>query len=165
MSRPPRAERAHNYDAVADLVAERVEKSHGRISAKRLLPKARAAGYAKVLRATTPERPVGIRPEPRTPGDRERPRPARPAGASRSDGGSGVGRVPTGTNPTCYPAKVRRETNRSDTGMHIATRFNGARQGWKKPPRAKELRSENAQGPRETCRYGAQASGVDSSSP
>lgn len=42
---PPRADRAHNYDAVADLVAERVEKSHGRISAKRLLPKARAAGY------------------------------------------------------------------------------------------------------------------------
>ena len=42
---PPRAERAHNYDAVADLVAERVDKSKGRISAKRLLPKARAAGY------------------------------------------------------------------------------------------------------------------------
>ena len=42
---PRRAERAHNYDAVADLVAERVEKSQGRISAKRLLPKARAAGY------------------------------------------------------------------------------------------------------------------------
>ena len=42
---PPRAERAHNYDSVGDLVAERVEKSHGRISAKRLLPKARAAGY------------------------------------------------------------------------------------------------------------------------
>nr|WP_082977873.1 IS21 family transposase [Mycobacterium gordonae] len=42
---PPRAERAHNYDSVADLVAERVEKSHGRISAKRLLPIAKAAGY------------------------------------------------------------------------------------------------------------------------
>ncbi|MFS0900241.1 MULTISPECIES: IS21 family transposase [Mycolicibacterium] len=41
----PPAQRAHNYDAVADLVAERVEKSHGRISAKRVLPKARAAGY------------------------------------------------------------------------------------------------------------------------
>ncbi|WP_082698914.1 IS21 family transposase [Mycobacterium sp. GA-2829] len=41
----PRAERAHNYDAVAGLVAERVDKSNGRISAKRLLPKARAAGY------------------------------------------------------------------------------------------------------------------------
>src|ERR1700761_3247263 len=45
VSPSPRAVRAHNYDAVADLVAERVEKSHGRISAKRLLPKARAAGY------------------------------------------------------------------------------------------------------------------------
>lgn len=43
--RPLRAERSHNYDAVADLVAERVEKSKGRISAKRLLPKARVAGY------------------------------------------------------------------------------------------------------------------------
>ncbi len=42
---PPRAQRAHNYDAVAGLVAERVDKSNGRISAKRLLPKARAAGY------------------------------------------------------------------------------------------------------------------------
>jgi transposase len=42
---PPRAERAHNYDAVAELVAERVEKSQGRISAKRMLPIARAAGY------------------------------------------------------------------------------------------------------------------------
>jgi transposase len=42
---PPRAERSHNYDEVADLVAERVEKSQGRISAKRLLPIAVAAGY------------------------------------------------------------------------------------------------------------------------
>ena len=41
----PRAERTHNYDVVTDLVAERVEKSAGRISAKRLLPIARAAGY------------------------------------------------------------------------------------------------------------------------
>ncbi|CAM3848654.1 hypothetical protein MYFR107205_28645 [Mycolicibacterium frederiksbergense] len=40
-----RAQRAHNYDVVAELVADRVEKSHGRISAKRLLPIARAAGY------------------------------------------------------------------------------------------------------------------------
>ncbi|MDT5104856.1 MAG: hypothetical protein QOI25_2369 [Mycobacterium sp.] len=41
----PRAERAHNYDAVTELVAERVEKSQGRMSAKRMLPIARAAGY------------------------------------------------------------------------------------------------------------------------
>ena len=41
----PRVERIHNYDLVSDLVAERVEKSAGRISAKRLLPIARAAGY------------------------------------------------------------------------------------------------------------------------
>jgi transposase len=41
----PRAPRPHNYDAVADLVTERIEKSHGRISAKRLLPIAVAAGY------------------------------------------------------------------------------------------------------------------------
>lgn len=36
---------AHNYDSVADLVAERVEKTRAKITAKRLLPVARAAGY------------------------------------------------------------------------------------------------------------------------
>lgn len=36
-----RVERGRNYDAVA----ERVEKSQGRISAKRILPIARTAGY------------------------------------------------------------------------------------------------------------------------
>lgn len=43
--RQPRTDRTHNYDVVAELVAERVEKSQARISAKRLLPIARAAGY------------------------------------------------------------------------------------------------------------------------
>lgn len=42
---PQRAPRARNFDQVVDLVAERVEKSKGRISAKRLLPIARAEGY------------------------------------------------------------------------------------------------------------------------
>jgi transposase len=42
---PPRVERARNYDAVAEMVAERVKKSQGRMSAKRMLPIARAAGY------------------------------------------------------------------------------------------------------------------------
>ena len=42
---PERAPRGRNYDGVAALVAERVEKTAGRISAKRLLPAARAAGY------------------------------------------------------------------------------------------------------------------------
>jgi hypothetical protein len=41
-----RAPREHNYDCVRELVAERVVKTHGRISAKRLLPAARVAGYA-----------------------------------------------------------------------------------------------------------------------
>lgn len=41
----PRAARVHNYDGVADLVAEKVARTKGRISAKRLLPAARAAGY------------------------------------------------------------------------------------------------------------------------
>lgn len=36
---------AHNYDTVAELVDERVGKTNGRISAKRLLPLARAGGY------------------------------------------------------------------------------------------------------------------------
>ena len=35
----------HNYDGVADLVAESVARTKGRISAKRLLPTAEAAGY------------------------------------------------------------------------------------------------------------------------
>jgi hypothetical protein len=35
---PERAPRGRNYDGVAGLVAERVEKTSGRISAKRLLP-------------------------------------------------------------------------------------------------------------------------------
>src|SRR5256886_10053127 len=43
---PARVPRGRNYDSVAALVAERVEKTSGRISAKRLLPAARAAGYA-----------------------------------------------------------------------------------------------------------------------
>jgi len=43
---PARAARGHNYDGVADLVGDRLKKTQGRISAKRLLPAARAAGYA-----------------------------------------------------------------------------------------------------------------------
>jgi transposase len=43
--RPERQPRARNYDSVADLVADRVKATSGRISAKRLLPAARAAGY------------------------------------------------------------------------------------------------------------------------
>lgn len=38
--------RGHNFDVATDLVADRVRKTAGRISAKRLLPAARAAGYA-----------------------------------------------------------------------------------------------------------------------
>jgi Integrase core domain len=40
-----RKSREKNVDAVRDVVAKRVEKTHGRISAKRLLPEAIAAGY------------------------------------------------------------------------------------------------------------------------
>ena len=43
---PERVPRARNYDEVADLVAESVKKTAGKISAKRLLPAARAVGYA-----------------------------------------------------------------------------------------------------------------------
>lgn len=42
---PEPTERPHNYDAVIDIVTERITKSQARISAKRLLPVARAAGY------------------------------------------------------------------------------------------------------------------------
>lgn len=40
-----RTQRVRNYDGVADVVAQRVKSTHGGISAKRLLPEARAAGY------------------------------------------------------------------------------------------------------------------------
>ena len=43
--RPAPKDRARNYEVVADLVAQRVKKSSGRITAKRLLPAARAGGY------------------------------------------------------------------------------------------------------------------------
>lgn len=42
---PARVARARNYDIVAEVVAARVKKTSGRISAKRLLPEATAAGY------------------------------------------------------------------------------------------------------------------------
>ena len=72
--RPSGRPRRRNYDDVAALVAERVAASKGRISAKRLLPVARAAGYAgsarnfrrlvaaakkDVARGTPPRPPAG----------------------------------------------------------------------------------------------------------
>ena len=42
---PAKPVRARNYDEAAELVAEKVAKTFGKISAKRLLPAARAAGY------------------------------------------------------------------------------------------------------------------------
>jgi len=44
-SAPARTQRVRNYEAVTELVAERVEKTRARITAKRLLPAAQAAGY------------------------------------------------------------------------------------------------------------------------
>lgn len=43
---PVRREREHNYDQVAVLVEEKVRSTAGKVSAKRLLPLARAAGYS-----------------------------------------------------------------------------------------------------------------------
>ena len=43
---PARTHRPRNTDGVSDVVAKRVEATDGRISAKRLLPEARAAGFA-----------------------------------------------------------------------------------------------------------------------
>jgi len=42
---PASTARRHNYDVVADIVAARVAKTSARITAKRLLPAATAAGY------------------------------------------------------------------------------------------------------------------------
>jgi hypothetical protein len=71
---------AHNYDTVADIVAERVAKTNGLISAKRLLPAAGAAGYdgsarnfrrlvAKAKRAWRADHHRGRRPGVWAPGD------------------------------------------------------------------------------------------------
>ena len=75
-----KAPRARNYDEVADLVAERVEKTSGRISAKRMLLEARAAGYvgsarnfrrlvAEAKREWRAEHPRGRRPGVWAPGE------------------------------------------------------------------------------------------------
>ena len=75
-----RKDRSHNYEVVRGLVAERVRKSQGRISAKRLLPVARAAGYggsarnfrrlvAEVKAAWRAGHHRGRRPAVWTPGD------------------------------------------------------------------------------------------------
>ena len=70
----------HNYDAVRDVVIERVERTKGKMSAKRLLPVARAAGYsgsarnfrrlvAEVKARVADEAPPGSPPGIWTPGD------------------------------------------------------------------------------------------------
>ena len=75
-----RAVRVRNYDEVADLVAKRVEGTSGRITAKRLLPEAVAAGYtgsarnlrrlvAEAKRAWRAEHPRGRRPGVWAPGE------------------------------------------------------------------------------------------------
>jgi hypothetical protein len=75
-----RRDRGHNNDGVRALVDERVRASAGRISAKRLLPAARAAGYggsarnfrrlvAEVKAAWRPGHHRGRRPAVWTPGD------------------------------------------------------------------------------------------------
>lgn len=71
--------RVRNFDDVVDLVAARVKDTHGRISAKRLLPVARAAGYVGSARnfrrlvaaaksAWRHDHPRGRRPAVWTPG-------------------------------------------------------------------------------------------------
>jgi transposase len=77
---PARATRHHNFDVVADVVAKRVASTSARISAKRLLPEARAAGYpgsarnfrrlvAKAKRAWRADNHKGRRPGVWAPGE------------------------------------------------------------------------------------------------
>jgi transposase len=77
---PPRKPRDHNYDQVINLVTEKIRVTHGKISAKRLLPLAQSAGYggsarnfrrlvAQVKRAWRRENHRGRRPAIWTPGD------------------------------------------------------------------------------------------------
>jgi hypothetical protein len=58
-----RAERVRNYEVVVDVVTARVARTGGRISAKRLLPEARAAGYegsARNFRRLVARTQVGV---------------------------------------------------------------------------------------------------------
>jgi transposase len=79
-SAPGRKDRGRNYEMVRGLVADRVRASQGRISAKRLLPAARTAGYvgsarnfrrlvAEVKAAWRAGHHRGRRPAVWTPGD------------------------------------------------------------------------------------------------
>lgn len=90
---PARAERPRNTDAIRDIVEKRVTKTGGRISAKRLLPEARAAGYESCCFASSPpptngsardRQPLALRPVgPIPPGAHHRRQPARPAAPPR----------------------------------------------------------------------------------
>jgi hypothetical protein len=58
---------AHNYDSVRTVVAERVAKTQGRITAKRVLPVAVAAGYmgsARNFAALGGRGEAGVAPRP-----------------------------------------------------------------------------------------------------
>jgi transposase len=77
---PPRKRREHNYDAVAELAWDKVAGTHGKISAKRLLPLAQAAGYggsarnfrrlvAQAKQVWRRQHPRGRRPAVWTPGE------------------------------------------------------------------------------------------------
>jgi transposase len=77
---PTRSARHHNFDVVADVVAKRIANTSARISAKRLLPVARAAGYpgsarnfrrlvAKAKRAWRADNHRGRRPGVWAPGE------------------------------------------------------------------------------------------------
>jgi hypothetical protein len=79
-ARTQRKGRGHNYDGVEELVAKKVKDTKGRISAKRLLPEAKVAGYegsARNFRRLVAEQKAlwrrgnhrGRRPAVWTPGD------------------------------------------------------------------------------------------------
>src|ERR1700712_4264550 len=71
-TRPASKLRVRNYESVTELVWKRVDKSKGRISAKRLLPVAAAAGYQGSARnfrrlVAAQKRVVAAGSSPRTP--------------------------------------------------------------------------------------------------
>ncbi len=68
---PQRAPRPRNYDAVTQVVIDKIAETRGRMSAKRLLPLAVAAGRLRRLRTQLPsagrrgQGPVASHPSPR----------------------------------------------------------------------------------------------------
>ena len=127
-----RKERGHNYDGMEALVAKRIDDTKGRISAKRLLPAAKAAGYegsARNFRRLVAAQKAlwrrgnhrGRRPAVWTPGEHAGDRLGRGERAARVLRGAGL--VAVAVRP------LRRRRDRGDDAGAAGRVFRGSRRG------------------------------------